>query len=175
MAATLVIIDALVGRLRAAFPDMAVEYFPDKPDEYRLNHPKGALLVSYLGAKYSEPVDTTVVVQDATIKFTVTVMLRQLNGNDGAIAVLTRVRLALLGFKPPDCRRKVWAVAENFLGDTAGIWQYAFDVATEAVAVEDYDAADGPPLIHITVSGDKGRIEVKKASDGSTITEEFPT
>ena len=31
MAVTLTIIDAVVARLKAAFPDLAVEYFPDKP------------------------------------------------------------------------------------------------------------------------------------------------
>jgi hypothetical protein len=174
MAATLVIIGALVDRLKAAFPDLAVEYFPDKPDEYRLNHPKGALLISYLGAKYQAPVDTTVVVQDATVKFSVTAQLRQLNGGDGAVAILTRLRLALLGFKPPDCRRKVWAVAEHFLGEKAGIWQYALDVATEAVAVEDFDTVDGPPMVHITTVGGMGRNEIRKAPDGSTNREEFP-
>ncbi len=172
--ATLIIIGALVDRLKAAFPDMAVEYFPDKPDEYRLNHPKGALLVSYLGAKYQTPVDTTMVVQDATVKFSVTAQLRQLNGGDGAVAVLTRLRLALLGFKPPDCRRKVWAVAEHFLGEKAGIWQYALDVATETVAVEDLESAGGPPLVHITTVGGMARTEIEKAPDGSIIKEEFP-
>ncbi|WP_308170863.1 Gp37 family protein [Ralstonia syzygii] len=47
MATTLHIIDALVARLKAKLPQLAVEYFPDKPADYRLNHPKGALLVSF--------------------------------------------------------------------------------------------------------------------------------
>ena len=82
MAVTLTIIDAVVARLKAAFPDLAVEYFPDKPAEYRLNHPKGALLVSYLGAKYDEPIDTSAIVQPAVVKFAITATLRQLNGPD---------------------------------------------------------------------------------------------
>ena len=121
MAVTLTIIDAVVARLKAAFPDLAVEYFPDKPAEYRLNHPKGALLVSYLGAKYDEPIDTSAIVQPAVVKFAITATLRQLNGKDGAVAVLTRLRSTLIGYKPPNCRRKVWAVGEQFLGESAGI------------------------------------------------------
>ena len=173
MAVTLTIIDAVVVRLKMAFQDLAVEYFPDKPSEYRLNHPKGALLVSYLGAKYQEPIDTTAVVQPATVKLNVTVVLRQLNGKDGAVAVLMRLRAALIGYKPPNCRRKVWAVGEQYLGESAGIWQYALDVSTEAVVVEDDDIGIGPLLTHITTGDNTNRGETRKAPDGTIIQEEF--
>lgn len=174
MAVTLTIIDAVVARLKAAFQDLAVEYFPDKPAEYRLNHPKGALLVSYLGAKYQEPVDTSAVVQPATVKLTVTAVLRQLNGKDGAVAVLMRLRAALIGYKPPHCRRKVWAVGEQYLGETAGIWQYALDVATEAVVVEDTDIGNEAPLTHITAADSLNRGETYRAPDGTIHQEEYP-
>jgi len=174
MAVTLTIIDAVVERLKTAFQDLAVEYFPDKPSEYRLNHPKGALLVSYLGAKYQEPIDTTAVVQPATIKLNVTVVLRQLNGKDGAVAMLMRLRAALIGYKPPNCRRKVWAVGEQYLGESAGIWQYALDVSTEAVVVEDDDVDTGPLLTHITTGDNTNRGETRKTPDGAIIQEEFP-
>ena len=173
MAVTLTIIDAVVARLKAAFPDLAVEYFPDKPAEYRLNHPKGALLVSYLGAKYFDPIDTSAIVQPAVVKFAITATLRQLNGKDGAVAVLTRLRSALIGYKPPNCRRKVWAVGEQFLGESAGIWQYALDVATEAIVVEDEDVDTGPLLTHITTADTYNRGETRKEPDGSIIQEEF--
>ena len=39
MATTLQIIDAVVERLKVKLPQLAVEYFPDRPAEYRLNHP----------------------------------------------------------------------------------------------------------------------------------------
>lgn len=133
---TLHIIDSVVHRLRQKLPDLSVEYFPEKPDEYRLNHPRGALLVSYAGSQFSAPSDVTFSVQARTVRFSVTVMLRQLNGRGGAIDVLDRVREALIGFTPPDCRRKCIAQTEQFLGETAGIWQYAIDLSTETVSVE---------------------------------------
>lgn len=173
MAVTLTIIDAVVARLKERMPDLAVEYFPDKPSEYRLNHPRGALLVSYLGAKYQEPIDTSAVVQPATIKIAVTATLRQLNGKDGAVAVLTRLRSALIGYKPTNCRRKVWATAEQFLGESAGIWQYALDVATETVLVEDEDVEAGPLLTHVTTADSFNRGETYRAPDGNIIQEEF--
>lgn len=174
MAMTLTIIDAVVARLRAAFPDLAVEYFPDKPSEYRLNHPKGALLVSYISAKYDEPIDTSAIVQPCTLKYAITVSLRQLNGKDGAVAVLTRLRAALVGYKPPNCRRKSWATGEQFLGESAGIWQYALDMATEAIVVEDEDIDNGPLLTHVTTVDGFNRGETRKQPDGSIIHEEYP-
>lgn len=41
------VLDAVLARLREKLPQLQVEYFPEKPAEYRLNHPVGALLLSY--------------------------------------------------------------------------------------------------------------------------------
>ncbi|MDR0996755.1 MAG: Gp37 family protein [Zoogloeaceae bacterium] len=143
------LIDSLLFRIKTAFPDMAVEFFPEKPGDYRLNHPKGALLLAYQGARFSEPLDTTAVIQSATARFFVTVALRQLNGRNGAVAVLPRLRAALVGFKPPDCRRKVWLVEESYLGELAGIWQYHLAFAVEAVVVEVDETEDGAGLSRV--------------------------
>lgn len=153
MATTLQIIDAVVKRLAVKLPHLAVEYFPDKPSEYRLNHPKGALLVSYLGSHFDKTVDVAYVAQPRTVKLSVTVVLRQLNGKGGAVDVVDLVRAALVGFRPPDCR-KVWAVSEKFLGETAGLWQYAVDVASEAMLVEDADVNTETPLTEVTYEED---------------------
>ena len=59
------------------------------------------------------------------------------------------VRLAIVGFRPPDCR-KVWAMSEKFLGETAGLWQYAVDLASEAMLVEDADVNTETPLTLVT-------------------------
>lgn len=175
MAISQTIVDAVLARLQAAFPDLAVQYFPDDPSTYYLKHPIGALLISYLGARYGEPFDTALVVQTATPKLSITVTLRQLNGQYGAVAVLARLRTALLGYTPPDCRRKLWAVGEQFLGETAGIWQYAFDVSTETVLVEDAEAESGPLLTHVTTLTSVNRLEAYKAEDGTITQEEHPT
>ncbi len=145
MATTLEIIDAAVARLKVRLPQFAVEHFPDRPSEYRLNHPKGALLVSYLGSQFDTTVDVTYMAQPRTVKLSVTVVLRQLNGRGGAVDVVDAVRQVLVGFRPPDCR-KLRAVSEKFLGETAGLWQYAVDVACEAMIVEDADVNTETPL-----------------------------
>lgn len=146
MARTTEILDAVVARLARAVPAVATEYFPEKPETYRLNHPVGALLLSYAGSVYGKQLDTTAVIQPRVLTLSVTVILRQLNGRAGAVDVLDDARQALLGFKPPDCRRRMWAIGEKFLGETAGLWQYALEMATEAVVVQEDETADSPLL-----------------------------
>lgn len=149
MATTLQIVDAVVARLKAKLPQLAVEFFPDRPAEYRLNHPKGALLVSYPGSQFGETVDVTYIAQPRDVKLSVTVVLRQLNGKGGAIDMADAVLRALVGWRPPDCR-KVRAVGVKFLGESAGLWQYAVDVACEAMLVEDADVNTETPLTQVT-------------------------
>ena len=149
MATTLEMIEAAAARVRAKLPKLAVEYFPEKPNEYRLNHPIGALLVSYAGSDFGEPTSTAYVMQPRRIKLSVTVVLRQLNGKGGAVDVLDQVRAALVGFRMPDCRKLI-ALAETFLGQSAGLWQYAVDFAAECMLVEDAEPDGGPLLTQVT-------------------------
>jgi hypothetical protein len=136
---TVAILDDVVAKLNAEVPDMPAELFPENPAAYRLNHPKGALLLSFPGSQFdallmsgqniptqpgrSKP-------QARTVGLTVTVVLRQLNGKDGAVDALDDVRDALRGFRPTGCRSDLQFVAERFLGEMDGNWQYAVDVVT---------------------------------------------
>ncbi|WP_047257741.1 Gp37 family protein [Chromobacterium subtsugae] len=148
MGSTVEIIDAMVARLAARLPGLLVEYFPERPSEYRLNHPAGALLISYLSSQFGAPVDAGAVVQPRTLKLSVTVVLRQLNGRTGAVAVLDDVRRALVGYRLPDCR-KLQAAGERFLGQSAGLWQYAADFTALAMQVEDADSDADPRLTQV--------------------------
>ena len=128
------VIDAVVARLREKLPTLAVEYFPEKPAEYRLNHPKGALLVSYAGSRFDKPNDIGAVIQPQTIQLCVTVVFRQLNGKQGAVDLLDVVRRM---------------TREVFIGEVKGLWQYALDFATESVFIEDSDLPSGPLLTEV--------------------------
>ena len=143
------VIDAVVSRLKEKLPGLQVEYFPEKPADYRLNHPKGALLVSYTRSRFDAPDDTCAVIQPQTIQLCVTVVYRQLNGKQGAIAVMDALRRVLGGYTPPGCRRRIWLAQESFLGEVKGLWQYALDFATESVFIEDSDLPSGPLLTEV--------------------------
>lgn len=137
MTLTQKIMQGVVDHLQSKIPDLAIEYFPDKPSEYRLNHAKGVLLLSYGKSTFSQPHDTGSVVQARELQLTITSMVRSLNGRVGVIAVLDQLRLAIIGYTPPSCRRKIYAVSEDFLGENAGIWSYQTTIATETFQIED--------------------------------------
>ncbi|MBN3132647.1 Gp37 family protein [Pectobacterium brasiliense] len=140
------VIDAVVARLKEKLSQLQIEYFPERPADFRLNHPVGAVLVSYAGSRFGKPEDIGAVMQSHTITLNTTVVFRQLNGRQGAVAVLDVVRRVLCGYKPPNCSRKIWLVRDVFLGNVGGLWQYALDFSTESVQLEDTDLPDGPLL-----------------------------
>lgn len=143
------VIDALVAHLQTDFPHFQVDYFPQKPAEFRLNHPTGALLVSYAGSRFDKPQALGAVIQTQTLSLCVTVVFRQLNGKQGALAVLDALRQTLGGLELPHCRRGLWLTRESFLGESQGLWQYALDMSTESLFIEDAPLPDGALLTHV--------------------------
>lgn len=150
MAVTSEMLESLMLRLRTQMPTYAVEYFPEKPKDYRLNHSRGALLVSYIGSRFSASRDSSRKVQPRQVRLSVTLLLRQLNGREGAVAVLDDLRLALVGYRLPHCNSGIEAVDERFLGEVGGIWQYALDVSASAMQIEDLACVEYPPLQQVT-------------------------
>lgn len=148
------LLEAIVARLKVKVPGMAVELFPERPEEYRLNHPAGAILVSYNSSRFDTTTDMSFVVQPRMTVVSLNVLRRQLNGNTGILDVMDAVRLALVGFKPPNCRRKIWAIQEKYLGETAGVWQYALDLGTEMIQVEEPEADNRPVLTVVNYEED---------------------
>ncbi|ELC7370369.1 Gp37 family protein [Salmonella enterica] len=144
---TLPVLDDLVARLRVRLPGLHVAYFPDSPDAFTLTHPVGAVLLSYSRSTYGTSESTGTVVQPQTMRFVATVVLRQLNGRDGAVDVLDSVRQALGGWRPQNCLRPVWLVEDTFLGEVQGLWQYALTFATQSFFIQDDDLPEsGAPL-----------------------------
>lgn len=144
---------AVIARLRARIADVEVEAFPDNPDEYRLNHPLGALLVRYHGSRYGAVDDAGVVIQDRVMAVEVTLVFRSLNGKEGVLAYIEAVRLALLGFKPP-AFSKFKALGDEFVDRKGGEWRYAIDFATTTTVVEDAEPDNLPLVTRMTFIGD---------------------
>jgi len=169
---TLLIIKSVIDRLKVKCPKLEVVDFPERPADYRLNHPKGALLVSFAGSRFTSSSATHAIIQERNITISVTVVVRQLNGHDGAIAVLDGARQALIGFKPESCVKKISAVSEKFIAETAGIWQYALDVQTTDMQIQDDEVTSDPFLTHITSNSEFSQVDIRKQADGSISTQE---
>lgn len=128
MLATQTLTTDTVTALTAAFPDLEVSLYPSNPAGYRLNHPTGALLVGYIGSSSASPMLMGRVEQVRTLRISVTLVTRQLWGDDGAAALLDRIRTAMIGWRPAECE-PVYAISDRFVQEDAGLWWYAAEFA----------------------------------------------
>ncbi|OGI31341.1 MAG: hypothetical protein A2287_02810, partial [Candidatus Melainabacteria bacterium RIFOXYA12_FULL_32_12] len=114
----------IIQRIKENIPELHVEGFPEKPSEYRLIHPKGAILVHYQEAQYTESKSIGYIVQDKKLEFSVTVVARNLRNHEGAYFYLDKIRQILTGYRPHNCS-KMQPKKDDFLCENSGIWQYA--------------------------------------------------
>lgn len=135
MSATQPIIDALRDHLQQAIPWVQVDEFPERPADYQFIHPVGAVLVAYQGSQFTAIEGLGQIAQQRNITLQLTVIGASLHGDSGALAILDEVRLAIVGFAPPNCL-PCHLIREQFLSENAGAWQYALTVQTETQQVE---------------------------------------
>ena len=158
---------ALVTRLASQITSVEVAHFPDAPQAYRLTHRIGAALVRYEGADYGALKDTAAIVQERTLKFAVSVIVRDVGWSfggepggtsPGGYALLESVRGALSGFRILGFG-KIYPVSERFLGrdKQGGVWIYAITFAVKTMAVEP-SSADDYPLFVLGVAQEQGGI-----------------
>jgi hypothetical protein len=115
----------LLDILKQLEPDVAVEEFPDQPNSYRLSHVSGAVLVHYTYSEYTGGV--------RVMYFDLHVITRELNGNDGAMSVMDRVRHMVCAETPgkydPALNSTKFAPARDTLVEKRDDgWQYALTV-----------------------------------------------
>lgn len=141
------LMEALLGRLREAFSDeLMVELFPEIPAQYRLNHPRGSILLAYGKSTFGGSESTNAIFQARNITLRLTLVFRQLNGKDGVISYLDRNRACLAGWYAPHCDQACRPVFEHFIGHMNGVWQYAQDFATRSTQLQIVGPEDGPRL-----------------------------
>ena len=148
MSATRPIIDAVCQHLQAAIPWVQVDVFPEKPSEYQFIHPTGAVLVGYQSSSFGKIEGLGMIAQQRDVVLHLTVIGANLHGDDGALAILDEVRLAVVGFTPPDCE-PCHLLAEHFVSEAAGAWQYELTVQTETQQVERRQPAHLPRLTQV--------------------------
>lgn len=146
---TRALLTAVADRLKSAVPGVEVAMTPERPQGWRLNHPKGALLVDYRGSRYGEANRMGQIVQPRTVQIGISVVSRSLHDAYGAVALVDAVRAALLGFAPPHAKA-LTAVSDRFVGEEGGIWLYEIVFAAETLAVEDKDGDALPILTRAT-------------------------
>jgi len=136
--------NSIISRLKEDLSELHIKGFPEKPDQFNLLHPKGAVLIHYQGATYSSTKSTSSIIQEKKLEFSATVVMRHLRSNDGAYEVLDKVRELLTGFNIDGCS-KISMLKEHFLLENAGIWQYAINFSLNSQSIENQDT-QGLPL-----------------------------
>ena len=149
---------AIISRLKSKITDVLIQGFPEKPSEFRLLHPIGALLVHYQGASYSEPKSIGCIVQDSKLEFSITVVMKNLRPIEkgaytGAYAYIDKVKQVLTGYKIDGCT-KMYPLKEEFLGEDNGIWQYGINFALTSQNIEVAEDEELPLLKTITTNSE---------------------
>jgi hypothetical protein len=141
------LMDAMLERLQADFGhQLIVERFPENPQQYRLNHPRGAVLLAYGKSTFGHTESLDATVQARQIVLRLTLIFRQLNGTDGVISHLDQLRASLTGWVPPHTDQACRPLSEHFIGHSNGVWQYAQDYATRATQLQVVTDQQGPLL-----------------------------
>ncbi|WP_416739230.1 Gp37 family protein [Pseudomonas sp. NFX71] len=139
------LMDAMLARLQHHFAnELMVELFPENPIQYRLNHPRGAVLLAYGKSTFSGSHSTDATFQARNLVLRLTLVFRQLNGVAGVISYLDRIRTCLTGWHPPQCDQACRPISEQFIGHINGVWQYAQDFATRATQLQTMPLEEGP-------------------------------
>lgn len=144
------LLDAIRDRLQEYFgKGLTVELFPENPAGYRLNHPRGAILLAYGKSTFGGSEAGDSMFQARNIVLRLTLVFRQLNGKDGVISYLDQIRACLTGWFAPHCDQACRPVAEQFIGQVAGLWQYGQDYAVRATQLQTMAPAGGPLLSQV--------------------------
>lgn len=128
--------NSIIEKLKSEFPDVPVEGFPDKPQEFILLHPIGELLVHYQGSNYTNSNSLGCISQDNNKEFSITIVTRNLRSNIGAYEFLDRVKKVLTGFRPVGCNPMI-PLKDFFISENSGIWQYAINFSLKTVNIQD--------------------------------------
>lgn len=130
--------NSIIEKLKTSFPEVLVQGFPDKPSEFILLHPIGALLIHYQGSNYTSTNALGFVSQDNKKEFSITVVTRNLRSNKGAYEFIDGIKSVLTGFSPDGCS-KLSPSKDFFISEKAGIWQYGVNFTLTTTNIQDLD------------------------------------
>nr|DAU52940.1 MAG TPA: tail completion protein [Caudoviricetes sp.] len=129
--------NSIITKLKTEFPEILVEGFPDKPSEFILLHPIGALLIHYQGSNYSTTNALGFISQENKKGFSITVVTRNLRSNQGAYEYIDKVKEVLTGYQIDECS-KLMPIRDNFISENGGIWQYGIDFTLTTTNIQTY-------------------------------------
>ena len=153
--------DAIIERLKRLPLQAGVLPYPDKDfEKYEPMHGNGEILVSYVGEDEGAATGLDLLVQEREIQFELTFVfssLRAVGRNGGLYAHLEAARLALTGWRAPDCHKKTILVSvDRVRRYKQRWWQYVQAWQFTALNIEIPDEEQYPLLKRITAHDNLG-------------------
>lgn len=154
--------DALLERLRPALtregqphPVVELRAWPGRPEDFRMTHPVGAVLLMYRSGKFP---DLATVVRQGLVEwdaeFELALLARNLrthqvddaspDAGTGAYDLLQACRTALMGFELADFAGPVSVRSESYTGHREGVWGYSMRLTVPLISVLEVPAVAGP-------------------------------
>lgn len=127
----------IIAHLEGSISSLKIEGFPEKPNEYQLIHPKGAILVSYTNSSFDEQSGFESIQQTEEMEFALLLMIRGLRDKNGAYTYIDTIKNVLTGFEPTGCT-KIFPTDISFLREENAVWYYTMGFKTSLENV-DYD------------------------------------
>jgi hypothetical protein len=117
-----------------------VETYPDNPRDYKLTHPRAAILVRYGGAVLVGRQSGDGRAAARRVRVIVSVVARGLMGDGAAMDLLDELRSLLIGYCPgDDMRTDLEFSGESYVSDFSGVWVYEQEWLTSDVVRFGYD------------------------------------
>lgn len=161
------LLTAVVQRLRATLPTFSVEPYPDDDSRFQWAGKSQHLLVAPEGSTFApEPMSLDPLSIDEAVRFSVTVLVRSLRGDVGAVTTLQNIRSALLGWSPvlhiaqpgdePEVVQPlgfgpVVPERSGFVSEKQGTWRWVIAFRAPTVAVAETEQLSGPPLQSVEI------------------------
>jgi hypothetical protein len=140
--------------LKAAFPTLAVQAFPDNPRAYKATHRVATLLIGYSGSRYFLATDIGQMVQERVTRWDISILAKSLNDEDGAVDLVERLRVALSGKRAGG--GEIRLREDRFRGHDASVWEYSVSLEISVLAIPDIGEETAPGLTQVATFDREG-------------------
>lgn len=131
------ITDAFLDKVKTIFPELEVDHFPGRPEDYRFTHPKGAIQLLYRDRRFERPqaTDGTIQVNEPVLTLSFyTRNLRRVGRDEGMYDILETARTEIakdnsIGHGNTWCRR------EYLTQQRSGVWIFGQDWVLEDIFI----------------------------------------
>ncbi len=138
-----------------AHPKVDVAAWPDRPKDFKLQHPHGCALLMYKRSQY-QSCGTSGQWARGTSEFEITLAARTLREPQipadssaapkglSAYALVDTCKWALSGFRPTAASSALMLADDSFEQYFEGVWYYSLRVSVPVIAITGRDCAPGP-------------------------------